>query len=426
MNLNDPENTWKAAVEASEKRSYSSVANLHAANPDKPSMKELENLYMENIKHKKEQREAFKNAILHAPFFLCSTHGVYNLDNKIEPHIVPKNTWILEAQTIGDTLFTTIDPYVWELIQGPHREAFYMYIKNNTKWFEKYDTDTHKINPLFESVISNFILYKPGDTIYRRTIEIGGGRLEEKQGSERKTYGKGMGFCRFDASSPAYTFEEFGKMKPYEILSKLRTQMIENPKNRLSNYDLIIYLTLRNKNQPIFFNKNPIEQIFETAWPRNYDTKGPAVYIFSSCAGVTLPTKNEHRTRWTNVASLQAMRILEGWSMGLLGLGGGVPGPKLTLNELTSKLKNSTIIESSNSNDYQFTSPNNDLNLKMIYPEEEFGSMNLVNAVEEPNTSISTPPLKKYRTVKRRHSRKSRVKTKTNKKPRSVYSMTLD
>jgi hypothetical protein len=50
MNLNNPENAWKAAVKASEKRSYSSVANLHAANPNKQSIKELENLYMENIK----------------------------------------------------------------------------------------------------------------------------------------------------------------------------------------------------------------------------------------------------------------------------------------------------------------------------------------------------------------------------------------
>lgn len=415
MNLNNPENTWKAAVEASEKRSYSSVANLHSANPDKPSMKELENLYMENIKHKTEQQAEFKNAILHAPFFLCSTHGLYNLDNKIEPQIVPKNTWILEAQTIGDIIFTSIDPYVWSLLQGPHREAFYHYIKNNTKWFKKHDTDTHKINPLFESVISNFILYKPGDTIYRRTIEIGGGRLE-KQGSERKTYGKGMGFCRFDESSPIYTFEGFGKNKPYEILSKLRTQMIENPKNRLSNYDLLVYLTLRNKYEPTFVNKNPIEQIFETAWPRNYDPKGPAVYIFSSCAGVTMPTKDEHVTRWTKIAALQAKQILEGWSMGLLGLGGGVSGSNPSLNELTSKLKKNSMIESGDSNTNTFTSPNNDLKLEMIYPENEFGSMNLVNIVEEPNRVISTP-LKKYRTTSKQRSRKSRAKT--NKKRRS-------
>jgi len=417
MNLNNPENTWKAAVEASEKRIYSSVANLHAANPDKPSMKELEILYTENIKHKKKQQVEFKNAILHAPFFLCSTHGVYNLNNKTEPYIVPENTWILEAQTIGDTIFTTIDSYVWTLLQGPHREAFYQYIRNNTKWFKKYNTNTHTIHPIFESVISNFILYKPGDTLYRRTLEIGGGRSEEKHNSERKSYGKAMGFCRFDASSPDYAFDGFGKNKSYEILSKLRTQMIENPKNRLSDYDLITYLSLRNKEQPMFYNKTPIEQLFKTAWPRNYDPKGPAVYIFSSCAGVTQPTTEAHVERWTNIASVQASRILEGWSMGLLGLGGGVPGPKVSLNELTSKLKKSSTIEPNDSNAYQFSSPNNNLDLEMIYPEEMFGSMNTA----ESNTDLSSISLKKYRTTRRRRSRKSnaktraRARTKTNK-----------
>jgi hypothetical protein len=163
---------------------------------------------------------------------------------------------------------------------------------------------------------------------------------------------------------------------------------------------------LRNKDPPTFYNKTPIDQLFETAWPRYYDPKGPAVYIFSSCASVTQPTKEAHVERWAKIASVQAKRILEGWSMGLLGLG-GVPGQNISLNELASKLKKSSMIEPQVSNIYEFTTPNNNLNLKMIYPEEEFGSMNIYTSSNNKNNN-NTRNNRNNRIKRSKHERKTR------------------
>ena len=320
MDLNDSvinaSKKWNEAVRQSAARIY---------NPPAPVSNEIREQALLESASQEEKLNKFHDAIHNAPFFLCSTHGTYNLNETPTTCRVPDNTWVLEAQTIGDTIITDIDKNLWTLLQGPYRYALFKYLINDAV---PYDDGT-LIEDGFKSVISNFIVYNPGDYIYKRNFTIGGGRS-----NRTGDYGN-MGFYRLDPNAPIYPYQKYNKKYPYVILDNLRTQLITSDMNKITNCSLIDYIRLnytetpkfsdlkyKRRNKTTFIKGNTITQDFRLAWPKYSSPNDPAIFIFSSCAGVTKITDNVRVERWENIAKLQAKQVLNGWSMGLLGTGG--------------------------------------------------------------------------------------------------------
>jgi hypothetical protein len=279
------------------------------------------------------------DAILTAPIFLCSTHGLYELDDTSAPCIVPDNTFIFEAQTIGDLTLTTIDMYIWNLLQGPYRESFFQYLcgRDNDTWFK---TNGIAAVPEYRNAVSNLTLYKPGDTIYKRTLSIGGGRTTSLKASQRREY-KDMGFFRFDPCDPLYPFQGYGSREPYEILQRMHSELVENELCETTDCDLV-HSILFSRNRPLKYVGGSVsEQDFRTALPSDFSKESPTIFVFSSCAAISNPTTSAHEARWDAIATLQRQRELETMTMGLMGLGtsgsnssnGTIPEPMILRNK---------------------------------------------------------------------------------------------
>ena len=262
------------------------------------------------------------DAIMTAPFFLCSTHGIYDLSDTSRPCTVPRNTYIFEAQTVGDLALTTIDEHIWTLLQGPNREAFFQYLTGDKTWFTE---SGQAMDPDVAKAVSNLVLYTPGSTYYRRTLEIGGGRSSSGSESQRRVY-EDMAFYRFDPGTPSYEFEGYGRRsgynphKPYEILHGLRSQLVMDGNLATTDCDLVDCISLTNRKAPTFLNGTPINQDFRTAWPAGYDSNWPAIFVFSSCAAVTKAETPKENERWEKIARLQQENIQSAWSMGFNGI----------------------------------------------------------------------------------------------------------
>jgi hypothetical protein len=262
-----------------------------------------------------------------APIYLCSTHGEYDRRLPLVKKIVPPNTFIFEAQNIGDLTLTDIDKPLWELLQAGRRWGFLKYLKNDFSGFAEKGVE---VDDVYKHVFANLILYKPGDEIYERVLSIGGGK------GLRKPY-ENMGFYRFDVGSPEYEYRGYGirpksgEANPYEILPHLQSQMVENNALEITDCNLIDYLSFTNQDYT-FRNKTPIkfENDLQLAIPPGKDPRGPRIFIFSSCAAVDSDNSPEGIERWKQIASLQRERILESWSMGLLSLAGGSDSVILT------------------------------------------------------------------------------------------------
>jgi len=302
-----------------------------------------------------------QNAILTAPIFLCSTHGVYDLDSTSPPCIVPENTFIFELQTVGDLTLTSIDTYVWNLLQGPHRDAFYHYLlgDKNTSWTTHYE-------PKYTQALSNMILYKPGDTLYKRNISIGGGRTRALDESKRRSYAD-MGFFRFDSEDPVYEFKGYGSKQPCEILQRLDRELVENVDLETTDCDLVDSILTRS---PLtFLNGSSSGQIFELAYKRNRVRGSPTIFVFSSCAAITNPTTPAHYMRWEQIASAQQQYNLDSMSMGFMALGSGggesgIVNPSHSMN-LRPTGRNPTSFLSSSRVNTPFSKPNTGTNKLM-------------------------------------------------------------
>lgn len=188
-----------------------------------------------------------KSILKTAPIYLSDTHGYYSLDNEPVPWIVPENTLIFETQTITNFCLTSINQPLWVL--ATYRDLFTAYFLGDTAFFEKRRLKKEK---KYIQVFKNMTFYKPGDTIYQRTLSIGGGK------GERRLYSS-MGFYAFDPSTKVHTMPGVGtRRSENEILSLLRNDLIENPDKTITN-------------------KYIVDQI-----PQD----GPRIFIFSSCAEV--------------------------------------------------------------------------------------------------------------------------------------------
>jgi len=279
--------------------------------------------YEANMAKRPKQLTDLVTAVKTAPIFLCSTHGNYNLANPLEKRIVPPNTWIFEAQNIGDLTLTTIDVPLWELLQGGMRGGFLYYLLGKYSVLKRAGLPVYDV---YKEVFKNLIIYKPGDEIYTRELSIGGGK------GLRKTY-EGMGFFRFDLNGPQYPYRGYGALQadgsrgPYEILRRLGTQLVESGDRITTDCDLTDNILLNPAARKTFLNGEAIEEDFRLAWPGGADPAGPKIFVFSSCAAVSDDMKSQPGLgRWNEIANLQRERVLEAWSMGVRSVGGGAGG----------------------------------------------------------------------------------------------------
>jgi len=386
----DPKDLWKEIVQASASRVY---------NPVQPAPAVIRARARAATEASKTQIEPLMNAIMTAPFFLCSTHGIYDLSDTSTPCTVPPNTYLLEAQTIGDLTLTTIDRHIWTLLQGPNREAFFHYIAGNKEWFRE---TGQPMDPNLVKATSNLLLYKPGDTFYRRILQIGGGRTSDLDGSQRRVY-KDMAFFRFNPATPSVEFKGYGEgngynpHKPHELLHGLRSQLVMNGDLQTTDCDLVDYISLTNRKPPAFLDGTPIHQDFRTAWPVGYDPNWPAIFVFSSCAAVTKAELPQHAKRWEKVAALQHASILSAWSMGLHGIAAGTSmplKPRLTMNLRTKgKLDSESFVAPSR--EPQFFRENEDL--QYVFP-----------GISSSSSSSSSSGKRKRKTRLERNRRKRR------------------
>lgn len=181
------------------------------------------------------------------PIIFISTHGVYDLNVDPEPFTVPDNIHIFETETIGDVCLTSIDKPLWNLMNN--RSAFVKYLAGEgdletaTETSEsavygpddeddEADAEPSAKHYAYKKVFRNLHYYGPGDTIYNRTLVIGGGG-----DGARRDYAN-MGFYRFNVDDPVHRYPDGSESKIRE-LQPLRTEMIENEDKYSSQREMI-------------------------------------------------------------------------------------------------------------------------------------------------------------------------------------------
>jgi len=264
-----------------------------------------------------------KYAVMNAPIFLCSTHGVYDVEKPLEPWTVPPRTFIFEAQSIGDLTLIGLDKPLWELLQGGKRWGFLAYLLG---YHAAIAAKGFKVFDVYKRLFNNLILYKPGDTIHLRSLTIGGGRVQNATESSRKTY-ENMGFYRFDAQGESFPYKGYGRRMPngskppYEILPVMHDEMVTHGEFATTDRDFTHYLQLEGEPKYLY-NRGPIHNNFRRVWKAGEDPKGYKIIIFSSCAAVNGAETEVGAARIVEIANLQRERVLESWAMGLTSLSG--------------------------------------------------------------------------------------------------------
>jgi hypothetical protein len=229
-------------------------------------------------------------ALKTAPIYIVSTHGAYDLRKTPVLWTVPKNTFIFETQTIGDTTLTKIDNVLWKLCLTKYRAAFFHYFMGNRWFFQKKGEEPL---PVYMEMFRNLILYKPGDMIYERQLSIGGGHGREADGSARQSY-VNMGFYKFsvDPSTPAQAPPKRTTkrpMLPTEMgeLDSLRTTLIEDDDFHITTKQ---FVELVNDEEPIEYDG--VEGLAdENTFTLENDGETVRIFIFSSCAAVNCNPK---------------------------------------------------------------------------------------------------------------------------------------
>ena len=312
--------------------------------------------------------------VLHAPIFLCSTHGIYNVSRDIQPWVVPPNTYIFEAQRIGDLSLSDLDLPLWQIIQGKYRYVFLYYMLGLYGKISKTETQ-------FKSIIGNLLLYKPGDLIYERTLSIGGGggRPHGYAGpSNRIEYGN-MGFYKFmpGNSEPVYPFSHYkvDTSPSYQILPELRKKMVNHDNLELTDNSFVNMV----KGRPDLVLAD-FAKVNKTINPESLRVPGinpeaPMIFIFSSCAAIDNTDTTEARMRWTEIARKQEEYKLEGWQMGLeLGRGNYSNNskkrqqPSVAMTRLINRAPERYLPEVAREDDYWMVDP--DLHFQEIVEEE--------------------------------------------------------
>lgn len=197
------------------------------------------------------------------PIYFASTHGVYDLRHgPVESFIVPPNTYIFEASSIGEATLTTIDEPLWNMFQN--RNEFASYLNSSPS-----ANDEAK-----KQIIKNLAYYKPGDTVFKRTLVL----------DHENQYDYAWGYYKFNPETTGIPFPESAEIKDNEpivipveptdppltaVMKSMREEHFPPMKSRLRGFERI--------------DTGNNAQVINEVRRRDRYT-GPAIFIFSSCA----------------------------------------------------------------------------------------------------------------------------------------------
>jgi len=205
-----------------------------------------------------------------APIYFASTHGAYPINQGIlETFVVPPNTYIFEASSIGEATMTSMDEPLWELIQN--RDEFAKYISG----------DPSATGGIKKVIIRNLVYYKPGDIVYTRRLIL----------EPDNRYEYNWGYFKFKKDDPLVPFPQGldGEKGAYlQTLDKplVLPEEVSNPpatplmKSFRDEHYPVASASLRAP--PRVEGGSNKYFITETRKRESYD--GPAIFIFSSCA----------------------------------------------------------------------------------------------------------------------------------------------
>jgi hypothetical protein len=208
------------------------------------------------------------------PIYLAATHGSYEL-REIEREdeytfVVPENTYIFEVADVGEYTITSIDSFLWHLVQN--------------RPFLKTCIDVDKREeakkfPNFSRIFSHLHYYCPGDKIGLRTLSL----------EKNEEFDNAWGYYKFMKADSLVTFPEnitsssLGLVIPKGLPNPPVTPLMK----ALRDYHYE-GARLRSGDTKLSSNKEIIEKI------RAGDKLvSPAIFIFNSCAAFHLSTKNE-------------------------------------------------------------------------------------------------------------------------------------
>jgi hypothetical protein len=207
------------------------------------------------------------------PIYLAATHGSYELrDIEREDEytfIVPENTYIFEVADVGEYTITSIDSFLWHLVQD--RPFFKTCIDVDER-------EEAKKFPNFARVFSHLHYYCPGDKIGLRTLSLG----------KKEEFDNAWGYYKFMKADSLVTFPEnissssLGLVMPKGLPNPPVTPLMQSLRDY--HYE---GARLRSGDTKLSSNKEVIDKI------RAGDTAGPAIFIFNSCAAFDLSRKNE-------------------------------------------------------------------------------------------------------------------------------------
>jgi len=208
-------------------------------------------------------------AVAAAPIYFASTHGIYPINEGIlETFVVPPNTYIFEASSVGETTMTNMDEPLWELIQ-------------NRAEFAKYISGDPSVNKgVKKEIIKNLVYYKPVDRVYRRRLllepenrfEYNWGYFKFQQGDSVVPFPEGLdgegGAYLQTLDKPLVLPEEVSDPPATKLMKELRNEHYPPGSARLR--------------APPRVEKGSNEYFITKT--REKEPDGPAIFIFSSCA----------------------------------------------------------------------------------------------------------------------------------------------
>jgi hypothetical protein len=198
-----------------------------------------------------------------APIYFASTHGVYDItQGPISSFIVPPNTYIFEASSVGEATMTNIDEPLWNMMQN--RDEFAAYLLSQPQ----------ANNMTKQQLIKHLVYYKPGDTVYTRKLIL----------EPENRFQFNWGYYKFDLGVQGIPFpesyeEEEGKdlIIPNQPGNPPLTPVMQSFRDE--HFPPITAALRSFKRVETGSNGRFIS---ETRRRESYD--GPAIFIFSSCA----------------------------------------------------------------------------------------------------------------------------------------------
>jgi hypothetical protein len=240
--------------------------------------------------------ENLYNAINEGDIYYIATHGGYDLTKEKLHFTVPKDTFILETQALGDLCMPTIDEPLWVLSQGKHRPAFVAYLRGISS---RVGTTESTESMAIRRALSYLTLYGPGDVAPIRLLSIASGTRTPR------TFP--MGIYRLRSTSVALPFPPSGASKAAHNIEA----------------SLWEYGTEKT-------NETIIEQIL-----KKKTATIPRLFIFISCAvHNSINGDRVKMDRWIKIAQIQHQAQLNAAEAGILTLTGGSKAPSRNLSSL--------------------------------------------------------------------------------------------